>query len=37
MIYADIKSILVLEDNGNQNPEECYTNNYQKHVASSYH
>ena len=36
MTYADFESILVPEDNGNQNPNEFYTNNYQKHVACSY-
>ena len=24
------------ENNGEQNPEECYTNKYQKHIACSY-
>ena len=28
--------ILVPEDNGRQNPEESYTNKYQKHIACSY-
>ena len=36
MIYVDFESILVPEDNGKQNLEESYTNNYQKHVACSY-
>ena len=36
MIYADFESILVPRDNGKQNINECYTNNYQKHVACSY-
>ena len=36
MIYADVKSILVPEDNGKKNPDECYFNIYQKHVACSY-
>ena len=36
MIYADFQSILVPEDKGKQNPDEFYTNKYQKHVASSY-
>ena len=31
-----LKSILVPEDNGKQNPNETYTNKYQKHVACSY-
>ena len=35
MIYADFESNLVLEDNGNQNPNESYTNKCQKHVAFS--
>ena len=35
MIYADFKSILVPEDNGNQNPNHSYTNKYQKNVACS--
>ena len=33
---ADFESILLSEDNGKQNPEESYTNKYQKHIASSY-
>ena len=36
MIYTDFESILVPGDNGNQNPEEFYTNKYQKHIACSY-
>ena len=36
IIYADFESILVPEDNGKQNPEESYTNKYQKHTACSY-
>ena len=36
MIYADFESILVPEDNLNQNPNEFYTNKYQKHVACGY-
>ena len=36
MIYVDLESILLPEDNGKQNPEEPYTNKYQKHVAHSY-
>ena len=35
-IYADFGSILVPEDNGKQNPNESYTNKYQKHVVCSY-
>ena len=33
MIYASFESILVLEHNGKQNPEEPYMNKYQKHIA----
>ena len=36
MIYADLESILVPEDNGKQNPNKSYTNKYQKHVACNY-
>ena len=36
MIYADFESILVPEYNRKQNPNEPYTNKYQKHVACSY-
>ena len=36
MIYAGFESILVPEDNGMQNPNESYTDKYQKHVACSY-
>ena len=36
IIYADFESILVSEVNGKQNPEEYYTNKYQKHIACSY-
>ena len=36
IIYADFESILVPEDNGNQNPEEPHTNRYQKDIACSY-
>ena len=36
MIYADCKSVLVLENNEKQNSDECFTNKYQKHIASSY-
>ena len=35
MIYADFNSISVPEDNGKQNPNESYTNKYQKHVVCS--
>ena len=36
MIYADFEIILVSEDNEKQNPNESYTNKYQKHVACSH-
>ena len=36
MIYTNFESILVPEGNGKQNPNEFYTNKYQKHVACSY-
>ena len=36
IIYADFESILVPEDNRKQNPEEFYTNKYQKHIVCSY-
>ena len=39
MIYADFESILVPVvpgDNRKQNPNESYTNKYQKHIAFSY-
>ena len=36
IIYADLVCILVPEDNGKPNPEESYTNKYQKHIACSY-
>ena len=36
MIYAYFESILVLEDDGKQNPDETCTNKYQKHVTCSY-
>ena len=36
MIYVDFESILVPEDNRNQNINESYTNKYQKHIACSY-
>ena len=34
--YADFGSILVPENNGKQNPEESYTNKYQKHIVCSH-
>ena len=36
MMYVDFEGILVPEGNGKQNPNECYTNKYQKRVACSY-
>ena len=36
MTYADFENILVPEKNGKQNPDESYTNKYQKHIACSY-
>ena len=36
LIYADFESILVPQNNGKQNPNESFTNKYQKHVACSY-
>ena len=36
VIYVDFGSTLVLEDNGKQNPNESYTNKYQKYIACSY-
>ena len=36
MIYADFENILVPGDNRKQNPNESYTNKYQKHAACSY-
>ena len=35
MTHTGFESILVPEDNGKQNPEESYTNKYQKHVDCS--
>ena len=35
-IYPGFESILVSENNGKQNPEESYTNKYQKGIASSF-
>ena len=36
IVYADFQSILVPINNGKQNPEESYTNKYQKHIVCSY-
>ena len=35
MIYPDFECILVPENNGKQNPNESYTNEYQSHVCCS--
>ena len=36
MICADFESILVPENNGNQNSGESYTNKYQNYVGCSF-
>ena len=36
MICADFESILLPEDIGKQNPEDYFTNKFQKHVTCSY-
>ena len=36
LINGDFESILVPENSRKQNPNESYTNKYQKHVACSY-
>ena len=36
MTYANFESILMVEDNGKQNPNEPYTKKSKKHVACSY-
>ena len=36
MIFQDFESILVPEDNKNQNPDGFYRNEKQKHVTCSY-
>ena len=36
MIYTNFESVLVPENDGKQNPDDSYTNKYQKHVACSY-
>ena len=35
MMHVDFESNLVPENNGKQNPDESYTNKYQKYVVSS--
>ena len=36
MIYVDLESILVPEDNRKKSPNKSYTSKYQKHVACNY-
>ena len=36
IIYEDFESILVPENNGKKNPNETYTDKYEKHIACSY-
>ena len=36
MIYADLESMLVPEDNCKQNSNESYLKKYQKHIACIY-
>ena len=36
MIYGDVESILLPEDNGKRNPNQSYTNKYEKHDAYRY-
>ena len=36
LINGDFESILVPENSRKQNPNESYTNKYQKHIACSY-
>ena len=36
MIYGELESILLLEDNGNQNTEESYRKKCPKHIAWNY-
>ena len=36
MIYADLETVLVPQDNENQNSNESFTSKYKKHVACSY-
>ena len=36
MIYADFENNLAPKDNGKQNPEKSYTNNYQKQKYQKY-
>ena len=36
MIYADFEIIIKPEDNWKQNPDDSFTNKYEKHVVCSY-
>ena len=36
IIHFDFEYILVTEDNGNESPEQCYTNKYKIYIACSY-
>ena len=36
IIYSDLESTLVPEDNGKQNSEQSYTNTYKKYIAYSH-
>ena len=36
MIWTDFESILVLQDNGKQKPDEFYAKKYQKHVVCNH-
>ena len=36
MFYADFESILILKNNGQENPDEPCTNKYQSHVGCSF-
>ena len=35
-IYADFESLLILDDNGEQNQDESNNNKYQTHIACCY-
>ena len=36
MIYANFENIVESKNNGEQNPDETYTNKYKRHVACCY-
>ena len=36
MIYTDIESIVVPDNNGKKNADESYTNEYQRHIGCSF-